>query len=94
MTGSRVMPPDAINQRPKRRTSAVILATVLLLFTLGSISLYHLGREAPRDPTLSKLAWGDRVEKRMDALIDRLKPKWADRVESRMEGVADKIGWQ
>ena len=52
------------------------------------------GGEDPHEAASPPLAWGDRVERRLDAFIDRVRPKWADRVEARMDAFADRIGWK
>jgi len=88
------MPTDARNPRHKRKASAPILAAVILLTAMGSAALYLLGREDPHEAASPPLAWGDRVERRLDAFIDRVRPKWADRVEARMDAFADRIGWK
>ncbi len=88
------MPTDARNPRQKRQASPTILAAVILLTAMGSVSLYLLGRPLPQEAAAPPLAWGDRVERRMDAFIERVRPKWADRVEARLELFLDRIGWK
>jgi hypothetical protein len=93
--GSRFMPTDTGNPRQKRKASAAAIpAVVILLTALGGVALYLLGREDPREAASPPLAWGDRVERRMDAFIDGVRPKWADRVEARLEPFLDRIGWK
>jgi hypothetical protein len=93
--GSRFVPTDAGNPRQKRKASAAAIpAVVILLTALGGVALYLLGREDPREAASPPLAWGDRVERRMDAFIDGVRPKWADRVEARLEPFLDRIGWK
>jgi hypothetical protein len=95
------MPTDARKPRQKRQASAAILAAVILLTAMGGVAFYLLGRPLPQEAaghagmTASPpLAWGDRVERRMDAFIDRVRPKWADRIEARLEPFLDRIGWK
>ena len=95
------MPTDAGKPRQKRKVSAAIPAAVILLITVGSVAFYLLGRPLPQEATghadmtaAPPLAWGDRAERRMDAFIDRVRPKWADRVEARLEPFLDRIGWK
>jgi hypothetical protein len=90
------MPTDATNPPQKRKASsaAAILAAVILLTAMGSVSLYLLGREDPQEAASPPLAWGDRVERRLDAFIDGVRPKWADHVEARLEVFLDRIGWE
>ena len=94
------MPTDARKPRQKK-ASAAILAAVILLSAMGSVAFYLLGSPLPPEAaghagmTASPpLAWGDRVERRMDAFIDRVRPKWADGVEARLEPFLDRIGWK
>jgi hypothetical protein len=88
------MPTDARNPRQKRKASTAILAVVILLTAMAGVAFYLLGREDPQDAASARLAWGDRVERRLDAFIGRVRPKWADRVEARMEPFLDRIGWK
>ena len=73
---------------------APILTAIILLALMGSVGLYHLGKEDPRDAASPQMEWGDRVERRMDAFIDKNRPKWADRVEAWVESFADNVGWK
>lgn len=88
------MKTDTANARPKRKVTGPLLAAVALLTAMGSAALYLLGREDPNDPALSQLDWGNRLERRLDAIIDKNRPEWADRVESQAETVADTIGFK
>ena len=87
------MSTDAGNPRRKRKASAAIPAAVILLTVMGSAAFYLLGRPLPREAASPPLAWGDRAERRMDAFIDKVRPKWADRVEAGLEPFLDRIGW-
>jgi hypothetical protein len=87
------MPTEARKPRQKRKASDAILAAALLLTVMGCVTFYLLGREDPQDAAFSQLSWGDRVERRMDAFIDGVKPQWTERIERRMKGFADRIGW-
>jgi hypothetical protein len=91
------MPTDSGNARPKRGAGGapIVLAALLLLIALGSVTLLVLGRPLPQEAgsDAAQVAWGDRVERRLDAFIERVRPSWADRVEARMEAFADRIGW-
>ena len=87
------MPTDARKPRQNRKASA-ILAAVILLPAMGGVAFYLLGREDPREAASPPLAWGDRVERRMDAFIDGVRPKWADRLEARMDAFLNRVGWQ
>ena len=88
------MPTDTRNPRHKRKAGAAILAAVILLTAMGSGALYLLGREDPQEATSPPLAWGDRVERRLDAFIDGVRPKWTDHVEARLEAFLDRVGWK
>ncbi|MGC4044582.1 MAG: hypothetical protein QM758_12375 [Armatimonas sp.] len=83
--------------RPKPGRALKVLATLFALLSVlmlfGSAALYKLGKVDPRDPATAKLAWGDRVEKRLDAVIDKNRPKWADRLEAKLDGLARRMGW-
>jgi hypothetical protein len=87
------MPTDAGKPRQKRDTSAAILAAVILLIAIGGAGLYLLGRPLPQKAGSPPLAWGDRVERRMDAFIDGRRPAWTDRVEARLKKFANRVGW-
>lgn len=90
--GNRFMLTD--EKKPLRKLlMRVMLATVILLPAVGGVAFYLLGRVDPQDAATVNLAWGDRVERRLDALIDGSRPKWADRVEDRLDALLDKVGW-
>ena len=88
------MPTNARNPRRKRQAGPAILAAVVLLTAMGSVTFYLLGRPLPQEAASPPLAWGDRAERRMDAFIDGVRPKWADRLEARLEPFLDRIGWR
>ncbi|MES2464268.1 MAG: hypothetical protein V4671_27215 [Armatimonadota bacterium] len=87
---------DANNppQKPKRDVTAVIFVAVILLAAGGSVALYFLGRPLPQETASAPIAWGDRVERRMDAFIDGSRPKWADSLETRLKKFASRAGWK
>jgi hypothetical protein len=87
------MPSEAAKPRPKREANAAILVAVILLLVMGSAALFMLGQPLPQEDAAAPLAWGDRVERRMDAFIDGRRPEWADAIEARMKGLKGKIGW-
>jgi hypothetical protein len=37
--------------------------------------------------------WGNRFERRLDAIIDARRPKWADPLEEKLDKAGKKIGW-
>jgi hypothetical protein len=86
------MPTGARRPRPRFNAGAAALAAALLLITLGGVAFFLLGREDPADPASSALGWGDRVERRMDAYIDGVRPEWTDRVEERLDAAIDRAG--
>jgi hypothetical protein len=78
----------------KRQWRPIILSFGTLLIVTGAVGLYLLGREDPQEPGSAQMAWGDRVERRLDALIDGIRPEWTNRVEKRMDNVIDRTGWK
>ncbi len=93
MTAEPAVATKAQKTRKKRPVGAVLLTIALSLFVLGSITLYNLGKEDPREAGGPPVAWGDRVERRLDAIIDGSRPPWADRLEARLDGFLRKLGW-
>ncbi len=86
------MPTEA--KKPRRKwVVSVLIAAMLVLPPLGGVALYLLGREDPRDPALSSLDWGNRVERRLDAFIDGNRPGWADPAEDKLDAFLKKLGW-
>ncbi|GAB4452743.1 MAG: hypothetical protein OHK0029_04240 [Armatimonadaceae bacterium] len=71
-----------------------MLIAAVVLIVMGGATLFLLGREDPRDPAFAKLAWGDRVEKQLDAFIDGVRPAWADRIEARLDAFLAQRGWK
>lgn len=88
------MPNDAGHPRGKRQAITKILSAVILLAPMMALGLYQLGRPLPQEDASSPLAWGDRVERRIDTFVDGVRPKWADHVEARLDKFADRIGWK
>jgi hypothetical protein len=88
------MPKDATNPRPKWKVSAPILFAMFLLIAMGSAALSWLGREDPNEPAISQQDWGNRVERRLEAIIDRNKPEWAKRVKGQLDPIADTVGFK
>ena len=60
-----------------RVSAAAVVAVVTLVALAGGVGLYLLGREDPREANAPSVAWGDRVERRVDAFVDRARPTWA-----------------
>lgn len=87
------MPTAGKKTRPKGQVGAVILTVVVLMIALGGVSFYMLGKVDPQDTATAGLPWGDRVERRLDAIIDGRRPPWTDRLERRMESFLNGIGW-
>ena len=93
------MPTGATIQRQEKRkasVAAILAFAVILLIPVGGVTLYLLGRPLPQEAASASppLAWGDRVERRMDAFIDGVRPKWDDSIEVRLEAFLDRVGWE
>jgi hypothetical protein len=87
------MPTDEKNARRKGQVGIAILAAILLLIGMGGVAFYMLGRPDPSNPASQQMEWGDRVERRLDAIIDARRPKWADPLEEKLDKAGKKIGW-
>ncbi len=80
--------------RPTRKMVTLAFLLMLLTATItGAVGLVWLGRDDPREAALSQLAWGDRVEKRLDAIIDNGRPQWAESLEDGLDRFLKKLGW-
>lgn len=95
MTSEVTQTPPQPARKPGRalKVLAVLFALLLVMILAGSIAFYQLGKPDPRDPKTAQLAWGDRFEKRLDAIIDKNRPAWADSLEARLDAFTKKVGW-
>lgn len=82
-------------RKPSRalKVLAILFGLLAVMILTGSVAFYQLGKPDPKDTATSQLAWGDRVERRLDTIIDKNRPPWADRLEARLDALSKRVGW-